>query len=336
MNKPSGGCLAVFVALLLVVSLFVNGALILAFSVRGASGGDGIGETKYQERLVSGSSSSAAKVVVIDLHGLISGGTAGQFGDNMVSDIELQLRQAKKDANVKAVVLRIDSPGGEVTASDEIYHFVSEFRASKPVVVDMESVAASGGYYSAMGGSYIVANDLTLTGSIGVILETFNVAGLIDKIGVRSVVIKSGKMKDMLSPFREATPEETAYLQGLINESYDKFVGIVAKERKLDVNLLRNGIADGRVLSGRQAKAAGLIDETGYFDDAVRKARELGKADGAKVVSYQPPFAFDRLFRALAASQVRPLRVELGGVESGALPLLSGKLYFLPSSVVGR
>lgn len=335
MNKPSGGCLAVFVALLLVVSLFLNGVLVLAFALRG-TGSAAADASKFEEHLVSGASSSAAKIVVVDLHGLISGGTAGQFGDNMVADIELQLRQAKKDPAVKAVVLRIDSPGGEVTASDEIYHFVSQFRESKPVVVDMESVAASGGYYSAMGGSYIVANELTLTGSIGVILETFNVQGLIDKIGVRSVVIKSGKMKDMLSPFRAATPEETAYLQGLINESYDRFVGIVARERKLDVNLLRNGIADGRVLSGRQAKAAGLIDETGYFEDAVKKARELGKVSDAKVVSYQAPLTFSRLFRVFAATQARPLKVELGGVESGALPLLSGKLYFLPASVVGR
>ena len=327
-SKLSGGCFSIFLGLILAVSLLLNGILFFAFSLRNSDKGT----ISYAETHVGGTSGSANKIVEIDLKGLISGSGSGDFGDNLPDDIRLQLRQAADDAAVKGVILRIDSPGGEVTASDEIYHYVAQFRDKKPVTVYMESVAASGGYYSAMGGSYIIANELSLTGSIGVILETFTVGDLLGKLGVKALVIKSGKMKDLLSPFREATPEEIAYIQSLINETYDRFVGVVAKERKLDVNVLRNGIADGRVLSGKQAKEAGLIDATGYFEDAMAKEMELAKIGDAELIRYQAPFDWQHLFKTMAASSVRPFKVELG---SGALPLASGRLYYLPASAVG-
>ncbi len=327
-SKSSGGCFSIFLGLLLAVSLLLNGILFFAFSLRNSDKGT----ASFAETHVDGTTGSTNKIVEIDLKGLITGSGSGDFGDNLPDDIRLQLRQAADDAAVKGVILRIDSPGGEVTASDEIYHYVAQFRDKKPVTVYMESVAASGGYYSAMGGSYIIANELSLTGSIGVILETFNVGDLLGKLGVKALVIKSGKMKDLLSPFREATPEEVAYIQNLINETYDRFVGVVAKERKLDVNVLRNGIADGRPLSGKQAKEAGLIDATGYFEDAVAKELELAKVQDAEVVRYQAPFDWQHLFKTMAASSVRPFKVELG---TGALPLASGRLYYLPAAAVG-
>jgi protease-4 len=331
MNRFFGGCLGVFLSLLLAVSLLLNLVLVGCWSLRGAKIDADAPET-LAEHAVGGESASANKIVVLLLHGVIGGGTSGEFGENLLDDLNIELRQAQRDPAVKGIILRIDSPGGEVTASDEIYHRLAEFRREKPITVYMESVAASGGYYSALGSNWIVANELSLTGSIGVILETFNVAGLLDKIGVKALTIKSGKMKDLLSPFRASTPEEVAYIQTLIDETYSRFVGLVAKERKLDEQALRSGIADGRVLSGRQAKEAGLVDQLGYFEDAVKKEKELCKIPDAKLVRYQASFRWDRLFKTLAATQVGSLKVELPG---GALPLRSGRLYYLPASAVG-
>jgi len=147
-------------------------------------------------------------------------------------------------------VLSIDSPGGEVTASDVIYSAVCKARKQKPVVVYMGSMAASGGFYVACGGSYLMANDTTLTGSIGVIIQTLNYQQLLGKIGVEAVVFKSGQFKDILSGSRQMTPEEKEYIQKLVMQTYGKFVGIVATERKLPVEQLTKGIADGRIISG--------------------------------------------------------------------------------------
>ena len=152
------------------------------------------------------------------------------------------------------------------------------------------TVGASGAYYAAMGSSYVMATDLTITGSIGVIMQSFTFAGLMDKVGVKSYTFKSGKYKDILNPMREPTPGETNLVQDLIMEVYDKFVGIVAKERKMDLDGLKSGLADGRILSGKQAKDAGFIDEVGYFDDAVGKAKALANIKEAKVIRYIAPF----------------------------------------------
>ncbi|SDU02160.1 protease-4 [Verrucomicrobium sp. GAS474] len=333
-----GGCAGVLLCLLLAVSLVLNLGLIAAFSMK-KDAKTGLSEESY----LPAKGTTTAKLVLIDLVGEIGGSLPGVFGDSMVDDIRLQLRQAAEDANVKGVILRIDSPGGEVTASDEIYHYVADFRAKsgKPVVVYMESMAASGGYYSAMGGSWIIAHPLTVTGSIGVILETYNVKDLAGKVGVKALVIKSGKMKDMLNPFRDPAPEELALVQSLVNETYDRFVTVVATERKLDVESLRNGIADGRIYSGKQAKALGLVDDLGYFEDAVAKGRELAKLGDAEVVRYSPPFDTARFLHSLGVTTRMPaLRLEIPGFNasaagSPAFHLQSGRLYYLPASVAG-
>ncbi|MDE1170426.1 MAG: signal peptide peptidase SppA [Verrucomicrobium sp.] len=332
--RKSSGCLGILLVLLLAVSLVVNVILFIANKMKGRGVS---GPVTFDEDYVSGAASASDKIVLIDLRGLIDSAGSGDYGADLVDDIRLQVEQAARDRDVKGVVLRIDSPGGEVTASDEIYHYISSLRdGGKPVTVYMESIAASGGYYSALGGTYLMANPLSLTGSIGVILETFNVGDLLGKIGVRALVIKSGKMKDLLSPFRPATPEELAYVQGLINETYSRFVGLVAKERKLDEAKLRAGIADGRVLSGAQAKDAGLVDGLGYFEDAVKKEQELCKLQKARLVQYVPPVNYGRLVKGLLASPIGHLKVELPGAATpAALPLRSGKFYYLPASAVG-
>ena len=245
------------------------------------------------------------RIVVIVMRGLISSSIPGAASDNMVDDMRFALEQARDDDHVRAIVLEIDSPGGEVTASDVIYNAVVKTRAQKPVVVYMDSVAASGGYYIACGGKYLMASDTTITGSIGVIIQTLNYEQLFNKVGLASVVFKSGKFKDMLNGARPITPEERDYVQGFVMGTYEKFLGIVAKERNLPADDLRNTIADGRILSGLDAHQHKLIDGLGQLEDAFEKAKELGNASDAAVVKYGPPFTISRFFRALGEQSIR-------------------------------
>jgi protease-4 len=246
----------------------------------------------------------------------------------MVDDLRAALQQAREDSRVKAIVLEIDSPGGEVTASDEIYSAVVKTRARKPVVVYMDSLAASGGYYVSCGGKFLMANETTITGSIGVIIQTLNYEQLFNKIGLASVVFKSGKFKDMLNGARPITPEERELVQNFIMSTYDKFLGIVAKERNLPADLLRNTIADGRILSGKEALQSKLIDGLGQLDDAFGKAKELANAPDAKVVKYGPPFSLSRFLRVFGESESK---IELQLPKQLVPQLESGRAYFLPS-----
>ncbi|MFL6584530.1 MAG: signal peptide peptidase SppA, partial [Chthoniobacterales bacterium] len=247
--------------------------------------------------------------------------------DNMVDDMRYALEQARDDDRIKAIVLEIDSPGGEVTASDQIYNAVVRTRAKKPVVVYMDSLAASGGYYVACGGKFLMANETTITGSIGVIIQTLNYEQLFNKLGLASVVFKSGKFKDILNGARQMTPEERDYIQSFVMKTYDKFLGVVANERHLPADQLRNTIADGRIMSGKDAVEYKLIDGVGQIDDAFAKAKQLGNAPDATIVKYGPPFSFGRLFRALGSES----KIELK-LPGEIMPRLeSGRAYFLPS-----
>jgi protease-4 len=202
-------------------------------------------------------------------------------------------------------------------------------RAKKPVIVYMDSLAASGGYYVACGGKYLMANETTITGSIGVIIQTFNYEQLFNKIGLASVVFKSGKFKDMLNGARPVTPEERDYVQGFVMKTYDKFLGIVARERHLSPDLLRNTVADGRILSGRDALDHGLIDAVGQIEDAFTVARELGNATDATIVKYGPPFSWSRFFRAFGSAG--DSKIELTLPKQLTPQLETGRAYFLPS-----
>lgn len=320
------GCLAAVIVIVLVLSLLLNLGL---FAALGAKGGKSVSVKKepvFEEELLEGKTSGNGKIAVIDLTGMISSGIEGQVGDSMVDDVVGKLRQAREESDVKAIVLHIDSPGGEVNASDIIYHEVVKTRAVKPVVVFMGSLAASGGYYVAVGGNYIMASELTITGSIGVILQTLNYKDLIQKIGVKSVTFKSGRYKDILNGARDMTPEEEALVQAMIDQTYSKFVGLVAKERKLDVESLRNGLADGRILSGEQARDAKLVDGLGYMEDAITKAKELGKVSDPEVVRLRPSFSLSKLFRLFGKTEISHIKVQLG---PETLRMEAGKLYFL-------
>jgi protease-4 len=268
-------------------------------------------------------------VALIVMRGLISSSLPGSVGETMVDDMRTALQQARDDDKVKAVILEIDSPGGEVTASDEIYNAVVKTRARKPVVIYMDTLAASGGYYVSCGGRYLMANETTITGSIGVIIQTLNYEKLFDKIGLASVVFKSGKFKDILNGARPMTPEEKDYIQNFVMKTYDKFLGIVSKERSIPAETLRNGIADGRIMSGKDAVENKLIDGVGQIEDAYAKARELGKAPNAVIVRYGPPFSFGRFFRAFGQANDSKIQLEL---PKQLIPQLEGgHAYFLPS-----
>jgi protease IV len=232
------------------------------------------------------------KVLMIDVEGMISSTVDGGLlsrEKNAVSRVFERLERAGRDPLVKAVILRLDTPGGEVTASDIIYHEILRFkeRTGKPVVGLMMAVAASGGYYIASACDVIMAHPSTLTGSIGVISVFPSLESLMGKVGVKVNIIKSGAAKDSGSPFRDMTDEERALFQGIIDEYYEIFLGVVARGRKdrIPDDELRR-IADGRVYTAQQALKLGLIDAVGYFDDAFRKARELSSLKSARLVSY--------------------------------------------------
>ena len=249
--------------------------------------------------------------MVIPLEGIIAHNQAGDLGEDMVQGFKNALEQARADAQVKAVVISVDSPGGEITASDVLYNSLKEFSKEKPTVIYFNSIGASGAYYAACGANYIMCNATTFTGSIGVIISTLNYRDLFGKVGLESVVFKSGKFKDMLSGAREMTPEEKAYVEGLVMQSYDRFVGIVAKSRNLDEQSLRLGVADGRILSGTDAYAAKLVNQLGYVEDAFAKARELGGAPGARVVRYKRPLSLRNLLRMFSETKAPSIKVDI-------------------------
>jgi protease IV len=323
------GCLSIFLFVALCTSLFVNFVLMVAAFQRLAGVREAEPSPRFREILLQrGARASLDKIAVITMRGLISSSLPGNVSDSMVDDMRAALQQAREDNRVKAIVLEIDSPGGEVTASDAIYSALVRTRARKPVVVYMDSLAASGGYYVSCGGKFLMANETTITGSIGVIIQTLNYEQLFNKVGLASVVFKSGKFKDMLNGARPITPEERDLVQNFIMKTYDKFLGIVAKERNLQADLLRNTIADGRILSGKEAFEHKLIDGLGELDDAFGKARELGNAPDAKVVKYGPPFSLSRFLRIFGGSESK---IELQLPKQLVPQLETGRAYFLPS-----
>lgn len=198
-----------------------------------------------------------------------------------------QLHDFRDNDTVKAVVLRIDSPGGAVGPAQEIYQAVKAVDKLKPVVVSMGSVTASGGYYVAAAAREIVANPGTITGSIGVVMEFANFRELLDKIGLAQVVVKSGEYKDIGSPTREMTPAERRLLQDLIDDVHEQFVTAVAEGRNLEPAAV-SAIADGRIFSGRKAMTLGLVDHMGNLDVAIKRSAELGGVEGEPHVIYPP------------------------------------------------
>ena len=297
------------------------------------------------DEVITEDNGGKAKIAVVPIEGIITGQMVDRSGFNMVDVVKAQLKRADDDDRVKAVLLRVDSPGGEVLASDEISQAIKHFQdtSSKPVIVSMGSLAASGGYYVSAPCRWIVANEMTITGSIGVIMSTWNYRGLMDKVGLRPFTFKSGKFKDMLSGSREPddiTQEEKDMVQKLITETYDKFKSVVSdgrdeafkenkKEKRDGKALVSNWreYADGRILSGKEAQALGFVDEVGNFDVAVKSAKRIGGIHGAaNLIEYRQRVDFADLLGLFGRSESRAIKIDLG-VEAPKLE--AGRMYFL-------
>ncbi|MDP3111492.1 MAG: signal peptide peptidase SppA [Thermodesulfovibrionales bacterium] len=208
-----------------------------------------------------------------------------------------EIKDYVKDPSVKAIVLRVDSPGGAVAPSQEIYEEVKKATLKKKVIVSMGSVAASGGYYISAPANRIIANPGTLTGSIGVIMEIPNLEGLLNKIGVKTEVIKSGKHKDMASAFRSMGKEERAILQNVLDDVHEQFIKAVSEGRKMSFDDVKE-LADGRIFTGRQALEIGLVDELGSLEDAIHVAAKLAGIKGEpEVVSKKESFSIIDILR---------------------------------------
>lgn len=335
MNKTVYGCLLAALAVFLIGSLglnFFQFALLMGEQIAGMPQP----KTPLLEKVESAAPATVkSKIVHLDLEGVITSMKAGGLLQNAVSGVEglkQGLEQAVKDEDVKAIVLRVNSPGGEVTASDILYAAVKKAAAEKPVVVYMDSVAASGGYYVACGATKVVASETTLTASIGVIMESMSYHEMFGKVGLGTETFKSGPFKDTLSGARPMREEERQYVQGLVDAMYDRFLGIVSAARGVPKETLRNTVADGRVVTGRQALEAKLVDQIGYIEDAYALAKELSGEKDAWVVKYEAvPGLLGALGLASAQTQV-PARVEVD-LTGGALPKLEpGMLYYLPGA----
>lgn len=229
-------------------------------------------------------SGSKDKVSVLHVNGTIMSGSGGSYNHGMFMS---QLEEVFSDSSVKAVVIQMDTPGGGVIESEEIYKKINDLKSeyNKPYVSYMNSMAASGGYYISANADKIVANKNTLTGSIGVIMSSLNIGELLEDYGVKMEVIKSGKHKDIMSAYREMTDEEREILQSFIDESYGYFVDIVAEGRDIPKDEVIT-IADGRVYSAKQALKLNLVDEIGDLDAAIAVSEGLANIENATVVEY--------------------------------------------------
>ena len=301
------------------------GAVVVVLAV-GATDGT-TAPAVYEEEYVSGE--GPQKIVVVPVEGTIAsaessvGGVQPTATPEGLSDA---LRQVADDTSVVAVVLEINSPGGGVTASDEMHQSILDFKRNtdRPVVVSMGDTAASGGYYISTAADRIVANETTLTGSLGVIFQLTNFSEAADKYGISQVVIKSGKFKDIGNTFREMKPEEREVFQSLVDESYDEFVSVISEGRGLSEERVRE-IADGRIYSGSQAKELGLVDSFGGIDEAADIAGTLAEAQDTTVVRYVETPTFSEMLLARLA----PRQPEVEQVMDAAGLNLEPKPYYL-------
>jgi protease-4 len=292
---------------------------------------DFLGESRMQE-VVLIKSPAKEKVLVIDVEGMIStlapGNIFNREGD-MLSQVYARLQRAGEDKLVRGIILRLDTPGGDVTSSDILYREVLKFkkRTGLPVVGLMMGVAASGGYYVASACDAIIAHPSTITGSIGVISLFPDVEGLLSKVGVKIQVIKSGELKDAGSPFRNLSEQEQRLFQGIIDELYEGFLNVIHEKRKdvLTLEEIRD-LADGRVYTAAQALKLQLIDEVGYFDEALARVLSLARVPSARVVAYT--YYPKRQSNLYASKMENPSLFDQKSIAD-AFPTLRSGFYYL-------
>jgi protease IV len=304
------------------------GVVVFALAVGSiGSGGRGASSSTYQEEYVSGEGADTIAVIPVEGQILSADNSVSATRPTVTPEgLSDALDQARDDASVAAVVLEINSPGGGVTASDLMHGSIEEFKESTdmPVVVSMGDVAASGGYYIATAADEILANETTLTGSLGVVIPLLNFSEASDTYGVTQNYITSGEFKAMGSSWKELTPEEREIFQSIVDEDYDGFVDVIVEGRDLPEERVRE-LADGRIHSGEQARDLGLVDRFGDLEDAARVARDLADVSEATVVRYvQPP-----TIRETLLARVAPTESETSQIMDRAGLNLEAKPYYL-------
>jgi protease-4 len=284
------------------------------------------------------------KIAIIEIEGMLINAKSGGFlqpTENPVSKFAQQMEKAENDSGVKAVVLRVNSPGGTVTSSDTMYEIIKRFkeRSKKPVIASGQEVVASGGYYVACAADKIVVQPTTVIGSIGVIFETIQVKGTMDKLGISSTAIKSGSLKDIGSPFKMLRDDETVVMQSIVDEYFQRFINVVRASRPVTespaasnteyARIGYTGVYSGRIFSGAKAVELGLADKTGLLEDAIDLARSMSKSPGAKAVIYRRPYGYAGSIYAssdVAAPKASSPAVQLSLPESVS-PLPTGFYY---------
>ena len=259
------------------------------------------------------------KIAVISLSGTITTGDSSLFSGSTITPelVRDYLAKAEKDTAVKAIVFRIESPGGEIEPCQEILWEIERVKETMPIVVSMGGMAASGGYYISTQAHKIVAMPTTQTGSIGVISAIPNIEGFLEKLGIQIEIFKGGKYKDMHWGFRELTPEEEEIMQGMVDEYYEQFVDVVAEGRGLSKEEVRN-LATGQLYTGTEAKELGLVDKLGDLDTAIDLAAELAGIETTIVEYYQPP----RLTLWSLLGFANAIQVRLSGLSAQDVILL--------------
>lgn len=268
-NKKSSGWKwfwGIFISLMLLVGIFVGVSFIFFAKTISSTG-----EKKFHYEITGRGSD---KIAIVDLN----------FTIISSEPIVRQFKKYREDKSIKAIVLRINTPGGGVAASQEMYEAIRKTRdEGKPVIVSIGSIGASGGYMAACGSTYIVSNAGSVVGSIGVIAQFITMKELAEKLGIKDVTVKSGKLKDAGNPLRDVNPDDLAYLQEIIEDDYQQFLEVVSKERKIDIDSLKL-IANGRVFTGRQSLKLRLVDTIGTYEDAINIACKYANIKGEPLI----------------------------------------------------
>ncbi len=322
-----------WVALGLIVLFLVGNAIYLMSSegILGAKGAFGKRESDFKERVWSMDEGATGKLAIVMVEGVITGQHKA-YRDSMADVTINKIKQATEDESVKGLLLYLNTPGGEVTASDKIYHAAKQFaETDRPIVAYMDTVAASGGYYIACSADEIIATETTITGSIGVILGGVNGKEMLDKIGLKNQTFKSGPFKDSLSMTRDMREDEKVYIQALVDGMYEKFAGIVAEARGISLEKLRDGIADGRIFPGIKAKEVGLVDETGYEEEAIAALKTRAGLDKAKVIQYTKEAGLGDIISVLGIKAQQESKME---VDWGQGKFTSNLKPFVPYMVL--
>lgn len=327
-NRPISFWLAIIFGIFLGASVVIN--FILLFALVAEFTPISISESKsklFEEKFINGDANAPDKILVIPVNGVImSGENDSSFWSNKTDPVQYiinTLKHAESDSSIKVIILAVNSPGGGITACDQIHTALRRFKKNHPNIVlmsCMKDVAASGGYYISAATDHIFAYHTTITGSIGVISTILNLEGLFNNIGLQMETIKSADKKDIGSAFRQMTDEEREILQNIINEMYQRFINVVVGGRP---KLTREEIltlADGRIYTGEQALKNGLVDELGNEDDVYESAKKLAKISNAKIIEYKKRWGFWEIFET-ASQKFQPAE----SLESSIKNLILGR-----------